>query len=260
MLCRLEKFAKQVLIRGVFPWNIPKILKYLFSRPHIRSCVWIRHQSDIIDFPLEKHFTEAAIDKSSIMKTVLKYFAVVISWKSTCNWVLSSLFMKKIVRRRCLQTNCANFSEQCFGRTPPGGSFWVPTFSSRVSAEQNLHKSIWSNFDISIVEKNRIECRLAKVLSETFSSFFPSRVKFIESQESKKCCHGRVGVWVNGEKYSRMDQVKFVEDILDECVVCWGRPYHFKFFKGCLPQILLGPFLNTLTQLTYFKHFGLKWK
>ena len=28
-----------------------------------------------------------------------------------------------------------------------------------------------------------------------------------------------------------------------------GRPYHFKFFKGCLPQILLGPFLNTLTQI-----------
>ena len=26
-----------------------------------------------------------------------------------------------------------------------------------------------------------------------------------------------------------------------------SRPYSFKFFKGCLPQILLGPFLNTLT-------------
>ena len=26
-----------------------------------------------------------------------------------------------------------------------------------------------------------------------------------------------------------------------------GRPYHFKFFKGYLPQILLGPFFNTLT-------------
>ena len=25
------------------------------------------------------------------------------------------------------------------------------------------------------------------------------------------------------------------------------RPYPFKFFKGCLPQILLGPFLNTLS-------------
>ena len=26
-------------------------------------------------------------------------------------------------------------------------------------------------------------------------------------------------------------------------------PYHFKFFEGCLPQNLLGPFLNTLTQI-----------
>ena len=26
-------------------------------------------------------------------------------------------------------------------------------------------------------------------------------------------------------------------------------PYQFKFFKGCLPQVLLGPFLNTLTQM-----------
>ena len=32
-----------------------------------------------------------------------------------------------------------------------------------------------------------------------------------------------------GSRYSRMDQVQF--------------------FKGCLPQILLGPFLNTLTHL-----------
>ena len=32
-------------------------------------------------------------------------------------------------------------------------------------------------------------------------------------------------------------------------MVCLGRPYHFNFFKGCLPQILLGPFLNTLTHI-----------
>ena len=31
--------------------------------------------------------------------------------------------------------------------------------------------------------------------------------------------------------------------------VCLGRLYHFKFFKGCLPKILLGPFLNTLTHM-----------
>ena len=30
---------------------------------------------------------------------------------------------------------------------------------------------------------------------------------------------------------------------------CLSRPYPFKFFKGCLPQILLGPLLNTLSQI-----------
>ena len=33
---------------------------------------------------------------------------------------------------------------------------------------------------------------------------------------------------------------------------CLSRPYPFKFFKGCLPQILLGPFLNTWTHLLLF--------
>ena len=43
-----------------------------------------------------------------------------------------------------------------------------------------------------------------------------------------------------------------------------GIQYHFKFFKGCLPQILLSPFLNTLTHLRvivlerriHFRKFG----
>ena len=30
-----------------------------------------------------------------------------------------------------------------------------------------------------------------------------------------------------------------------------GRPYPFKLFKGCLPQILLGRFLNTLSHIIY---------
>ena len=41
-----------------------------------------------------------------------------------------------------------------------------------------------------------------------------------------------------------MDRVTFVEDSLYHF-----RPYHFKFSKRCLPQILLGPDLNTLTHL-----------
>ena len=32
-------------------------------------------------------------------------------------------------------------------------------------------------------------------------------------------------------------------------MVWLGRPYDFKFLKGCLPQILLDPFFNTLTQM-----------
>ena len=32
-------------------------------------------------------------------------------------------------------------------------------------------------------------------------------------------------------------------------MVCLSRPYHLNFFKGCLPQILLGTFLNTLSRI-----------
>ena len=28
--------------------------------------------------------------------------------------------------------------------------------------------------------------------------------------------------------------------------ICVGRSYYVRFFKGCLPQIFLGPFLNIL--------------
>ena len=44
-------------------------------------------------------------------------------------------------------------------------------------------------------------------------------------------------------KYSGIDQVKFEEDSLLK---------NLKNFKGCHPQILIGPFLNTLTFLTFF--------
>ena len=32
-------------------------------------------------------------------------------------------------------------------------------------------------------------------------------------------------------------------------MICLNRRYQFKFFKGCLLQNLLGPFLNTLIQM-----------
>ena len=42
-------------------------------------------------------------------------------------------------------------------------------------------------------------------------------------------------------------------------MVCLSRPYPFKFFKGCLSQMLLSPFLNPLSQkifpkLRFFKY------
>ena len=55
----------------------------------------------------------------------------------------------------------------------------------------------------------------------------------------------KIRAWLFGSRYLKMDQVKFVEDSIWKV---WSDD-HFKFFKGCLPQILLGPFLNTLTHL-----------
>ena len=55
-----------------------------------------------------------------------------------------------------------------------------------------------------------------------------------------------------GSRYSRLDQVKFVEDSLLKTwsdMVCQSKPYHFEFFKDFLPQILVGPFLNILTHI-----------
>ena len=37
-------------------------------------------------------------------------------------------------------------------------------------------------------------------------------------------------------------------------MVCLGRPHHFRFFKGSHPQILIGPFLNTLTHILWHHH------
>ena len=50
-------------------------------------------------------------------------------------------------------------------------------------------------------------------------------------------------------------------------MVCLSRPHRFKIFKGhiiskfliffiCFPQILLGPFLNTLSQVFFYLEMG----
>ena len=56
----------------------------------------------------------------------------------------------------------------------------------------------------------------------------------------KYCSFKWVEVFKNGPR-------KICEDSL--YMVCLSGPYHFKFFKGSLPQILLGTFLNTLTHI-----------
>ena len=41
--------------------------------------------------------------------------------------------------------------------------------------------------------------------------------------------------WTNGSRYTRKPYQLHM-------IICLSRPYHFKFFKSCLPQILLGSF------------------
>ena len=57
---------------------------------------------------------------------------------------------------------------------------------------------------------------------------------------------------INESMYLRMNQTKFVEDSFLKIwsdMICLGKPHYFKFFKGCLPHISLGPFFNALIQL-----------
>ena len=61
----------------------------------------------------------------------------------------------------------------------------------------------------------------------------------VGSEETKVVSSVEVLSITIGTKYSGMDQVKF----------SLSRPYPFKYFKGYLQQIVLGPFLNTLSQL-----------
>ena len=50
-----------------------------------------------------------------------------------------------------------------------------------------------------------------------------------------------------------MDEVKFVEDSHKKIwigMVCLKQTIPLQIFKGCLPQILIDPFLNTLTHFS----------
>ena len=91
-----------------------------------------------------------------------------------------------------------------------------------------------------------VHCKIkpCKLLAVTNTNFENERLLF----NSILLKHSAIPVdtrWVIDTKYWRMDQVKIVKDSL----FALSRPYSLKFFKACLPQILYGPFLNTLCQL-----------
>ena len=74
--------------------------------------------------------------------------------------------------------------------------------------------------------------------------------KSVIFRDGSNCSKG-----IYGSRYSRTDEVKFVEDSLSNIwrnMVCLSRPYSFKFYKGYLLQILLGPFMNTLSHMWNF--------
>ena len=55
---------------------------------------------------------------------------------------------------------------------------------------------------------------------------------------------------VNKTKYSRMNQIKFAEYNLEVEVIEQIDHITSIFFKGCISQIWLGPFLNALFKYT----------
>ena len=62
-----------------------------------------------------------------------------------------------------------------------------------------------------------------------------------------------------------MDQVNFVDTAFKEFevsnVVCYKRPHYFKFFKGCIQQMLLGPlFIISMFSYIFQKNLQNNWK
>ena len=51
-------------------------------------------------------------------------------------------------------------------------------------------------------------------------------------------------------KYSRMDQIKYVEDSLKRFEVIWYVIY-IKFSGDCILHILVGPILNTMSDVGF---------
>ena len=71
---------------------------------------------------------------------------------------------------------------------------------------------------------------------KNFECYFLVWVKVFKGEPSKIC--GRQP-FKTLRRYSLLRQT-----------ISLDRPYHFKFFKGCFSQVLLGLFLNTLIHLS----------
>ena len=69
----------------------------------------------------------------------------------------------------------------------------------------------------------------------------------------KKKFHGRPGEFFFSNP---LDRKQFF--FSRRPIVCLSRLSHFKFFKGCLPQMFLGLFLNTLTHIRLEVDFKMK--
>ena len=109
-----------------------------------------------------------------------------------------------------------------------------------------------SKNEVAVLESSLREKCPAVAFDDTLWSFGSPQLWLILNNGSILNLDFEIFQWLFGTKYSRMDQVKFVEDSLKKfegIIVCLHRPYHFKIFKGCLPQISIGPFLNTLSHL-----------
>ena len=109
-----------------------------------------------------------------------------------------------------------------------------------------LYFSLWNIFDGSSA---RI-ISLVELSIDSLSDKIPIYYKWhYEWHFQNKEHHIWVKVFKNGpSKICGRKPAKFWSD-----TVCLSRPYHFKFFKGCVLQLLHDSFLNTLTYMSACK-------
>ena len=80
--------------------------------------------------------------------------------------------------------------------------------------------------------------------------FFIKYPKFLDHCHSRACVNHQFYVWLVKRNFSSKDHsTRFRKYHVYQSHVNDIKWYKVKFFKGCFPQILLGPFLNTLSQM-----------